>query len=112
MSAKSLATAGSSEQETRRAARRQENPKSNTDELRESAAKAIARTVAFYGLSAAGNLLFAVQQPGALVVADAAGVSWRVSDITATCAVVTVFTMGVFALLAWVRLMDRNGKAD
>lgn len=61
------------------------------------------QAVVFYALSAAGNLLLLIPRPGLAVVADATGEQWKVADITATCALVTVFTMGAFALLAWAR---------
>ncbi len=64
--------------------------------------------VLFYGVSAAGNLLLAIPTAGPSVVSDHTGAQWRVSDITGTCALVSVFTMGVFALLAWVRLTDHK----
>jgi len=62
--------------------------------------------VLFYAVSAAGNLLLVLPQSRFTVVSDPAGTRWRVSDITATCAWVTILTMGAFALLAWVRLAD------
>jgi hypothetical protein len=39
-------------------------------------------------------------------------VQWKVSDITRICALVTIFTMGAFALVAWVQLADQNGHAS
>jgi uncharacterized membrane protein len=65
----------------------------------------------FYAISAAGNLLLAIPRPGRSVVSDPTGMRWRVSDITGTCALVTIFTMGVFALLAWARLKDDKSEA-
>jgi uncharacterized membrane protein len=65
--------------------------------------------VLFYGVSAAGNLLLVIPRPNPVVVADPAGTLWRVGDITATCALVTVFTMGAFAVFAWARLSERTG---
>jgi len=62
--------------------------------------------IVFYAVSAAGNLLLVIPRAGLVQVADPTGMQWRVSDITGTCAVVSVFTMGAFALLAWVRLTD------
>jgi putative membrane protein len=66
--------------------------------------------VLFYAVSAAGNLLLLIPQMGASLVFDPAGTSWKVSDLTGACAFNSLFTMGAFALLAWVRLVDR--KAD
>lgn len=62
--------------------------------------------VLFYGVSAAGNILLVFPQARFSSVSDRAGVQWRVSHITATCALVTIFTMGVFTLLAWLRFRD------
>jgi uncharacterized membrane protein len=60
--------------------------------------------VLFYGISAAGNLLLAIPSAGARVVSDAGGTRWDVSDITAACALSSIFTMGAFALMAWFRM--------
>jgi putative membrane protein len=68
--------------------------------------------VLFYAVSAAGNLLLALPQTRFTVVAGPTGTQWRVSDISATCALVTIFTMGAFALLAWVRLRDQQSEAE
>jgi uncharacterized membrane protein len=62
--------------------------------------------VLFYAVSAAGNILLAIPRAGLSVVSDATGAQWRVSDITGSCALVSIFTMGAFALLAWVKLTD------
>ena len=62
--------------------------------------------VLFYGVSAAGNLLLLIPQTGPSVVLDPAGTPWRISDIAGACALNSIFTMGAFALLAWVRLTD------
>jgi uncharacterized membrane protein len=59
--------------------------------------------VAFYAISAAGNLLLLIPQPGPAVVSDPSGAQWEVSSITAASAVVTISTMGAFALLAWIK---------
>jgi uncharacterized membrane protein len=64
------------------------------------------QAVLFYGASAAGNILLIIPQAGPSVVSDPTGAQWRVSDITGVCALVSLFTMGAFALLAWVRLTD------
>jgi putative membrane protein len=69
------------------------------------------QAVLFYGVSAAGNLLLVLPQARFSVVADPTGAQWKVSDITGTCALVTVFTMGTFALMAWLRLTDQKGEA-
>lgn len=56
--------------------------------------------VVFYRISAAGNILLAIPRAGQAVVSDNTGAQWKVSDITGTCALVTIFTMGAFAVLA------------
>lgn len=63
------------------------------------------QAVAFYGLSAAGNLL-PLLGTGSAMVADPAGALWRVGDITAAAALVSLFAMGTFTLVAWVRAGD------
>lgn len=68
--------------------------------------------VLFYAVSAAGNLLLVLPQTRFTVVSDPAGTLWRVSDITATCALVTILTMGAFVLLAWARLTGQKSKAE
>jgi putative membrane protein len=60
----------------------------------------------FYTASAAGNLLLVVPRKDIPAVVYAGGTPWNVHAITAACAVVTVFTMGTFALLGWARLPD------
>lgn len=64
--------------------------------------------VLFYGVSAAGNILLVIAPAGLSVVSDPTGTQWRVSDITGACALVSIFTMGAFALLALVRLTDQK----
>jgi uncharacterized membrane protein len=64
----------------------------------------------FYAVSAAGNLLVAIPRAGPSVVSDPAGVQWKVSNITSACALVSIFLMGAFVVLAWVRLADQNAE--
>jgi uncharacterized membrane protein len=59
--------------------------------------------VLFYGASAAGNILLTIPVAGPSVVIDATGVQWKVSDITGACALVSILTMGAFAVLAFAR---------
>jgi uncharacterized membrane protein len=66
--------------------------------------------VLFYGISAAGNLLLLIPQTSTSLVSDPAGVQWRVNDITTACALNSVFTMGAFALMAWVRLVEGEAQ--
>jgi uncharacterized membrane protein len=64
--------------------------------------------VLMYGICAIGNL-FVISPPGLSVITDAAGVQWRVKDILAVCKLFSIFVMGAFALIAWVRIMDDRG---
>jgi uncharacterized membrane protein len=66
--------------------------------------------VLFYAISAGGNILLLIPRPGPRVVFDPAGVQWRVADITANAAVISVFTMGGFALIAGLRVFDRKTR--
>jgi uncharacterized membrane protein len=66
------------------------------------------QALVFYGLSAAGNFLLIIPRPGLSGISDATGKQWNVGDITATCALVTLFTMDAFALLVWIRLSDQK----
>ena len=59
-----------------------------------------------YGVSALGNLF--VASPAGSAITDAAGVTWKISDILAVSALVSVFVMGGFTLFAWVRLLEQN----
>jgi uncharacterized membrane protein len=68
------------------------------------------QAVLFYSVSAAGNLLLIVPRFG-ISATDPTGTQWRGSDITGTCALVTIFTMGAITLLAWVRLMDTQDQS-
>ncbi len=65
----------------------------------------------FYAVSAAGNILLVIPRPMVSVVSDPSGTQWKVSDITRTCALVSVLTMGAFAALAWARLADQKAEA-
>jgi putative membrane protein len=67
--------------------------------------------ILFYAVSAAGNILLVIPRPIISVVSDPSGTQWKVSDITRTCAVISVLTMGAFAALARVRLADQKAEA-
>jgi uncharacterized membrane protein len=69
------------------------------------------QAVLFYAASAAGNILLVIPRAGLSVVSDPTGAQWKVSDITGTCAFVSIFTMGAFALLAWARLAGQKSRA-
>jgi uncharacterized membrane protein len=66
--------------------------------------------VLFYAISAGGNILLLIPRPGPRVVIDPAGVPWRVADIAANAAVISVFTMGGFALIAALRVFERKAR--
>jgi uncharacterized membrane protein len=65
-------------------------------------------TILFYAVSAAGNVLLVISKFELSVVSDPTGAQWKVSDIVGTCALVSVLTMGAFAVMAWVRLADQK----
>ena len=65
------------------------------------------QAVFFYAASAAGNILLIIPRAGLSLVSDPTGAKWNVSDITGTCALVSIFTMGAFAVLAWARLSEQ-----
>jgi putative membrane protein len=65
----------------------------------------------FYGLCAAGNVLQVFARPALPVVQDATGKVWQVADITAASAMVSIFAMGAFALIAAVRLSEEAASA-
>ncbi len=67
--------------------------------------------ILFYAVSAAGNVFLIIPKSGLSVVSDPSGAQWKVSDITGTCALVSIFTMGAFAVMAWVRLADQRAEA-
>jgi uncharacterized membrane protein len=69
--------------------------------------------VLFYSVCATGNLLLLLGAPpdGLAVVSDPSGAKWNVRDIVGASALVSIFTMGAFALLAWVRLAEQTEEA-
>jgi putative membrane protein len=64
--------------------------------------------VLFYAVCAAGNVLQTLRRPDAAFVQDPAGHWWRVVDITAASALVSIFVMGAFAALAWTKLVKQQ----
>jgi uncharacterized membrane protein len=64
--------------------------------------------VLFYGISAAGNLLLLIPHAAPTVVVDASGAQWRVGDIVGASALVSIFLMGGFVLLALLRVNNRS----
>jgi putative membrane protein len=65
----------------------------------------------FYALCAAGNVAQALPAPVSAVVQDPTGRQWRISDIAHASALVSIFAMGGFAVLAWARVVRRRGDA-
>ena len=68
--------------------------------------------IAFYAASAAGNLLLLIPRPNPAVVSDPSGAVWRVADITAATALVSLFVMGAFAVLAVVQMPKRTPSPE
>lgn len=68
--------------------------------------------VAFYALSAAGNLVLLIPRPNPPVVADPSGAQWRVADITGATAIVSLFVMGAFVVMAASKLCWLNLKSQ
>ena len=62
--------------------------------------------VLFYAISASGNLLLAIPTAVPSVTIDPVGVQWKVSSIVGACALVSIFCMGGFALIAWDRIEE------
>lgn len=77
-----------------------------------SALKASPNAVLFYALCALGNVLQMLSRDNLRVVADPAGKVWRVADIIRASALVSVFVMGSFAALAWLRTPPQAARTD
>jgi uncharacterized membrane protein len=60
----------------------------------------------FYLLCAAGNVLQTIPHAVPAVVQDPTGHTWVAAEITAASALVSIFVMGAFAAIAWVRLAE------
>jgi uncharacterized membrane protein len=66
--------------------------------------------ILFYAISATGNILLLIPHAAPTVVSDPTGAQWRLADITGTCVLVSIFTMGAFAVFAGIRLLDQKPK--
>jgi putative membrane protein len=66
----------------------------------------------FYALCAIGNVAQAIPVPASALVQDPTGKLWRVGDIALASALVSIFVMGGFAVLAWARLAKRPEAID
>ncbi len=60
----------------------------------------------FYALCIIGNVLQICAHPAAATVQDPAGRTWQVAGITAASALVSIFVMGAFALVAAIRILE------
>lgn len=67
--------------------------------------------VTFYILCAAGNVAQTIPTPNPAIVLDPSGAQWRVADITGASALVSIFAMGAFAVVAWIRMTGAQGPA-
>jgi putative membrane protein len=67
--------------------------------------------IAFYAASAGGNLLLLIPSPNPAVVTDPSGTAWRIADITAATALVSLFVMGAFAVMAVVQLPKTSSSS-
>jgi putative membrane protein len=67
--------------------------------------------VIFYALCASGNVLQMFARSAPEVVQDSTGRLWRSADIMAASALVSVFVMGAFAVIAAVRLIEGRASA-
>jgi len=63
--------------------------------------------ILFYAVCAAGNVGQVLARSNSALVRDPSGKQWRVSDITAASALMSIFVMGAFAVLAWVKTRNR-----
>jgi uncharacterized membrane protein len=70
--------------------------------------------ILFYALCAACNVAQVLGPAGATTVADPTGRIWRVGDITAASALVSIFVMGTLAAFAWIRttVVDRKLRRE
>ncbi|HMD42136.1 MAG TPA: carotenoid biosynthesis protein [Candidatus Acidoferrum sp.] len=68
--------------------------------------------ILFYVACTFGNLLLAIPTQTAIqfpaVVTDPSGQAWMVKSIIGGCVLSSLFVMGPFALLAWIRLTDQQ----
>ena len=66
--------------------------------------------IVFYAVSAAGNLLLLLPRSSIATVADPTGTQWRVKDITAAGALISVFLMGSFVCWTSIKLRPTSSK--
>lgn len=70
---------------------------------------ALRPAVFFYLACAVCNILQVLPRPDTVFVADPAGHMWRSVDIAAASALVSVFVMGGFVAIAWIRSTGAQG---
>ena len=68
--------------------------------------------VLFYAASAIGNILLIAQPGTPAAIADPSGRQWLTSDILRATVLVSVFVMGGFALIAWLRLRSPTKSSE
>jgi uncharacterized membrane protein len=71
-----------------------------------------AAAIFFYAICALGNVLQLIPTPSPTEVRDPTGKLWRVADITAASALVSIFAMGGFAMCAGARLREAGAVTD
>lgn len=70
-------------------------------------ARSMSPAVAFYALCAAGNVLQSWSAQPVRMMADETGRQWQVAEILRASALVSIFVMGMFVLIAAARLRAR-----
>jgi putative membrane protein len=68
--------------------------------------------VLFYAASAIGNILLIAQPGTPAAITDPSGRQWLTSDILRANVLVSVFVMGGFALIAWLRLRSPTKSSE
>jgi putative membrane protein len=76
-----------------------------------AAPSALRPALVFYVLCAAGNVLQIISPLAPAVVQDPTGKQWRYADIAGASALVSIFVMGAFAAVAWIRLAEQEKAA-
>lgn len=66
--------------------------------------------ILFYALCASGNVLQMLRPQAQAILVDAAGRLWHTAAILEASALVSIFVMGSFALLAYLRMRETESK--
>lgn len=74
--------------------------------------EAMRSAILFYSVCAAGNICQIIPRTFPDVVQDPTGKLWRVADILSASALVSLFVMGTFAALAWLRASSAPAAAQ